>query len=194
MGFAQAQSIEQLLLLQSNPDLARQLQQQFEEQNERREQLEVGVPTSDDTQVLNTDDAFADPNLLTQSTAPDTTEESVIQRYYRILAGEVLPIYGAQEFEQSQDAQLLFFNTMGKDYRLAAGDVLRVTLRGLAESDASYKIGRDGNLILPALAPFSVAGFTIAEAEKNFWTSYAMMMLRLRFTCRSRPHASSQFK
>ena len=42
---------------------------------------------------------------------------------------------------------------MGKDYRLAAGDVLRVTLRGLTESDASYKIGRDGNLILPALAP-----------------------------------------
>jgi protein involved in polysaccharide export with SLBB domain len=54
---------------------------------------------------------------------------------------------------------------MGKDYRLAAGDVLRVTLRGLTESDASYKIGRDGNLILPALAPFSVAGLSIAEAE-----------------------------
>ena len=54
---------------------------------------------------------------------------------------------------------------MGKDYRLAAGDVLRVTLRGLTESDASYKIGRDGNLILPALAPFSVAGLSIAKAE-----------------------------
>ena len=61
----------------------------------------------------------------------------------------------------------MFFNTMGKDYRLAAGDVLRVTLRGLTESDASYKIGRDGNLILPALAPFSVAGLTIAEAESK---------------------------
>ena len=54
---------------------------------------------------------------------------------------------------------------MGKDYRLAAGDVLRVTLRGLTESDASYKIGRDGNLILPALPPFSVAGLSIAKAE-----------------------------
>jgi protein involved in polysaccharide export with SLBB domain len=167
MGLAQAQSIEQLMLLQSNPDLVQQLQQQLEKQNESREPLEVGVPTSRDRKVLNTDDAVADPGLLTQSTAPDATEESVIQRYYRILAGDVLPIYGAQEFEQSQDAQLLFFNTMGKDYRLAAGDVLRVTLRGLAESDASYKIGRDGNLILPALAPFSVAGFTIAEAEEK---------------------------
>ena len=167
MGFAQAQSIEQLMLLQSNPELAQQLQQQFEGQNEKREPLEVGVPTSGDTQVLNADDAFADPGLLTQSTAPDTNEVSVIQRYYSILAGDVLPVYGAQEFEQSQDAQLLFFNTMGKNYRLAAGDVLRVTLRGLAESDASYKIGRDGNLILPALAPFSLAGFTIAEAEKK---------------------------
>ena len=191
---AQAQSIEQLMLLQSNPGLAQQLQQQLDGQNERREPLEVGVPTSGDTQVLNTDDAFTDPGLLTQSTAPDTTEESVIQRYYRILAGEVLPIYGAQEFEQSQDAQLLFFNTMGKDYRLAAGDVLRVTLRGLAESDASYKIGRDGNLILPSLAPFSVAGYTIAEAEKKLLNVLRYDDASAAVYMSLRPHASSQFK
>ena len=125
----------------------------------------AGVPTSGEIKVLNADDAIADPSLLTQSRASNTREESVIQRYYSILTRDVLPIYGAAEFGQSQDTQLLFFNTMGKDYRLAAGDVLRVTLRGLTESDASYKIGRDGNLILPALAPFSVAGLSIAKAE-----------------------------
>jgi protein involved in polysaccharide export with SLBB domain len=162
---AQAQSVEQLLRLQSNPSLARQLQDQLGTKGKERGTPEVGVPTSGETQVLNTDDALVDPGLLTQSAAPQTSEESVTQRYYRILAGEILPIYGAREFAQSQDPELLFFNTMGKDYRLAAGDVLRVTLRGLTESDASYKIGRDGNLILPALAPFSVAGLTIAEAE-----------------------------
>ena len=162
---AQAQSVEQLLLLQSNPSLAQQLQDQLGTNGKERGTPEVGVPTSGETRVLNTDDAFSDPGLLTQSTAPQTSEESVTQRYYRILAGEILPIYGAREFAQSQNPELLFFNTMGKDYRLAAGDVLRVTLRGLTESDASYKIGRDGNLILPALAPFSVAGLTIAEAE-----------------------------
>jgi len=162
---AQAQSVEQLLRLQSNPSLAQQLQNQFGTSRNERGPQEVGVPTSGATQALNADDAFTDPGLLTQSTAPQSSEESVTQRYYRILAGEILPIYGAREFAQSQDPKLLFFNTMGKEYRLAAGDVLRVTLRGLMESDTSYKIGRDGNLILPALAPFSVAGLTIAEAE-----------------------------
>ena len=127
----------------------------------------VGVPTSGDTQVLNTDDAFTDPGLLTQSTAPDTTEESVVQRYYRILAGDVLPIYGAQEFEQSQDAQLLFFNTMGKDYRSRRRRPAR-HVEGPNESDAGYKIGRDGKLILPALAPFSVQGLQLPRPKKTF--------------------------
>ena len=166
-SLAYAQTAEQLMLLQANPGLAQQLQNQLGAQAGGGVTSDAGVPTSGETQVLNADDAVADPSLLTQSTAPTTQDESVIQRYYRILAGETLPIYGAAEFAQSQDTQLLFFNTMGKDYRLAAGDVLRVTLRGLTESDASYKIGRDGNLILPALAPFSVAGLTITEAESK---------------------------
>ena len=92
--------------------------------------------------------------------------ESVIQDYYRIWTGDI-DIYGAAEFAQQQDNQLLFFNTMGKDYRLAAGDVIRVTLRGLTESDQSLKIGRDGNLILPSLPPILVSGFTIAEVEEK---------------------------
>ena len=162
---AHAQTAEQLMLLQANPGLAQQLQNNLGAQGGGGISEGAGVPTSGEIKVLNADDAVADPSLLTQSTASNTREESVIQRYYSILARDVLPIYGAAEFGQSQDTQLLFFNTMGKDYRLAAGDVLRVTLRGLTESDASYKIGRDGNLILPALAPFSVAGLSIAKAE-----------------------------
>ena len=162
---ASSQTAEQQMFLQANPGLAQQLQRQVGAQNNSGTSEGAGVPTSGEIKVLNADDAVSDPSLLTQSRASDAREESVIQRYYSILTRDVLPIYGAAEFGQSQDTQLLFFNTMGKDYRLAAGDVLRVTLRGLTESDASYKIGRDGNLILPALPPFSVAGLSIAKAE-----------------------------
>lgn len=162
-----SQTAEQQMFLQANPSLAQQLQKQVGAQTNSGTSEGAGVPTSGEIKVLNADDAIADPSLLTQSRASNTSEESVIQRYYSILTRDVLPIYGAAEFGQSQDTQLLFFNTMGKDYRLAAGDVLRVTLRGLTESDASYKIGRDGNLILPTLAPFSVAGLSIAKAENK---------------------------
>jgi protein involved in polysaccharide export with SLBB domain len=161
-----SQTAEQQMFLQANPGLAQQLQRQLGAQKSSGPSKGAGVPTSGEIKILNADDAVADPSLLTQSRASNAREEeSVIQRYYSILTRDDLPIYGAAEFGQSQDTQLLFFNTMGKDYRLAAGDVLRVTLRGLTESDASYKIGRDGNLILPALPPFSVAGLSIAKAE-----------------------------
>ena len=124
---AYAQTAEQLMLLQANPGLARQLQNNLGAQGGGGISGGAGVPTSGEIKVLNADDAVADPGLLTQSRASNTREESVIQRYYSILARDVLPVYGATEFGQSQDTQLLFFNTMGKDYRLAAGDVLRVT-------------------------------------------------------------------
>ena len=162
---AQAQSSQELQLLRQNPGLAQQfmgnggvLQQDAQTQN---------IPTAPKPRTLNAEDALENQNVLLQSQAGPTIEESVIQRYYRILTGELLDVYGAQEFGQQQDNQLLFFNTMGKDYRLAAGDVLRVTLRGLTESDQTYTIGRDGNLILPSLAPIAVSGLSIAEAEEK---------------------------
>ena len=132
-----SQSAEQLMLFDSNSKLVQEAQRRLGNQTTERKQVEIGVPTSKGTQILNTDDAISDSELLLQSTAPDNLnktapgalEDSVVQRYYGILSGEVLPIYGVQEFAQSQDQQLLFFNTMGKNYRLAAGDVVRVTLR-----------------------------------------------------------------
>ena len=162
---AQSQTAEQLLLLQSNPGLASELQGMTRGNAQPTDG--IGVPTADGTEALNAQDAIADPDLLLQSTSRAERAESVIQHYYRILTGDILDIYGADEFAQQQDNQLLFFNTMGKDYRLAAGDVIRVTLRGLTESDQSLKIGRDGNLILPSLPPILVSGFTIAEVEEK---------------------------
>ena len=162
----QAQTLQDLQLLQSQGALLEQLRGARSPDPALRNG-NSGVPTSDGAATLNADDAARDPGLLVQSTAPETTELSVIQRYYQILTGAALPVYGVAEFQQSQDSGLLFFNTMGKDYRLAAGDVLRVTLRGLLESDATYKVGRDGNLILPNLAPLRVAGVTIADAEQQ---------------------------
>jgi protein involved in polysaccharide export with SLBB domain len=162
----QAQTLQDLQLLQSQGALLEQLRG-ARTADPALSSGNSGVPTSDGVATLNANDAARDPNLLIQSTAPETAQLSVIQRYYQILTGAALPVYGVAEFQQSQDSGLLFFNTMGKDYRLAAGDVLRVTLRGLLESDATYKVGRDGNLILPNLAPLRVAGVTIADAEQQ---------------------------
>ena len=162
---ANSQSIEELLLLQSKSNL--QKLQNSLGTTPLIDSVSSGVPTSDPSFIPNADSTASGENSIIQSAAPEHQNESVVQRYYSILTGERLPVYGIAEFQQEQDSRLLFFNTMGKDYRLAAGDVLRVTLRGLYESDATYKIGRDGNLILPSLAPLNVSGVTINEAENK---------------------------
>ena len=90
------------------------------------------------------------------------------------MTGQALRVYGADEFRQTQDKNLIFFNSIGQDYRLAAGDVLRVTLRGFEEVDQTVQIGRDGFLVLSNLPPIQVSGHTIGKVEERL-----LDMLRL---------------
>ena len=163
---AWGQTAEQMILLQKNPGLAETLKSQINNQK-NLEAPSAGVPTSKEPRELNATDSLTDPSIVTQSIAPADSKDSVIQRYYRVLSEQSLPIYGSSEFSQKQDKSILFFNTMGKDYRLAAGDVVQVTIRGRTMGDATHKIGRDGNLILPSIAPVLVSGSTITEAEEK---------------------------
>jgi hypothetical protein len=116
---AHAQSAQELQLLRQNPGLAQQFMENggVIKQNAQTQ----NIPTAQKPRTLNAEDALDNQNVLLQSQARPSTEESVIQRYYRILTGELLDVYGAQEFAQQQDNQLLFFNTMGKDYRPRCG-------------------------------------------------------------------------
>jgi len=160
-----SQTIEQQILLENNPALLKDITEKIDEKNNRN--FKSGMPSSPSARQLNADDVRLDSNSLVQSVAPVETAESVIQRYYRVLAGEKLPVYGAKEFSQEQDPNLVFFNTIGKNYRLAPGDVVRITLRGRTQSSDSYKIKTDGSLILPNLAPITVSGMSIVEAEER---------------------------
>lgn len=126
-----------------------------------------GVPSAPDATTANAQDISKNQTLLIQSKGRDAAARSVVQRYFQILTGSVLEVYGSKEFSQQQDAQLLFFNTMGKAYRLAPGDIVRVTIRGLSQANQTHKIGRDGNLILNDLPPIQVSGLTIEEVEQN---------------------------
>jgi protein involved in polysaccharide export with SLBB domain len=129
-----------------------------------------GMPNAEAPQTLNADSIEDEPELIFQSQGVKTEAPSVIAKYFEILTGKQLAVYGASEFNQQQDSSLLFFNTMGRDYRLAPGDVLKITLRGFQELDTTVKIGRDGNLTLNNLAPFNVTGFSISEVESRLLT------------------------
>ena len=62
-------------------------------------------------------------------------EKSMLMKYFYALTGEDLNIYGSNEFNQTQDDSLLFFNTIGKNYQLAPGDTIQITTTGLSPSN-----------------------------------------------------------
>ncbi|MDB0043791.1 SLBB domain-containing protein [Planktomarina temperata] len=167
-----AQGVDLQRLLQNDPDLQKQIDALSLGNSQRNDTL--GVPTSQPPQLLNSNDLRGNPALIFQSEVQSPQGKSVLSQYFSILVGQALRVYGADEFRQTQDENLIFFNTTGQDYRLAAGDVLRVTLRGFEEVDQTVQIGRDGFLVLSNLPPIQVSGHTIGKVEERL-----LDMLRL---------------
>lgn len=166
---ASAQNAISTELLLAQPGIASQLEGIA--QSSQSDNTTSGTPTSNAANAANSNNIILDNDVLIQSAGNEAKPQNVVQEYFQILTGRTLEVYGASEFSQKQDNQLLFFNTIGQDYRLAPGDVIRVTLRGLSSSDKSYKIGNSGQLILPDLPPIPVSGLTISEVENRIKSS-----------------------
>ena len=78
---------------------------------------------------------------LTIATNQNTESmKSLSNRYFEALTGLDLRIYGSNEFNQPQDDTLLFFNTIGKNYQLAPGDTIQITITGLSPSNKIIKL------------------------------------------------------
>jgi protein involved in polysaccharide export with SLBB domain len=167
-----AQDLDLQRLLQNDPNLKAQIDA-LSSSNAKPDES-FGVPASRAPLVLNSNDLRDNRAIILQSEGQPSETQSVLSQYFSILTGQKLRVYGAEEFRQTQDEGLVFFNTTGQNYRLAAGDVLRVTLRGFQELDQTVKIGRDGYLVLNKLPPIQVSGLPIAKVEEQL-----LDMLRL---------------
>ena len=158
-----AQNADLQLLLKQNPSLLKNIPNAPTGQNLANNQ--TGVPNATSARTPNAEALAQGSDIIFQSQARKATGTSIVKRYFSVLSGETLPVYGAAEFSQQQNQELLFFNTMGRDYRLGAGDIVRLTLRGLNELDTTLKIAQDGKMVVDNLPPVSLNGKTIAQAE-----------------------------
>jgi protein involved in polysaccharide export with SLBB domain len=93
-------------------------------------------------------------------------EKSMLMRYFYALIGEDLNIYGSNEFNQPQDEGLLFFNTIGKDYQLAPGDIIQVTITGLSPSNENYQVMNDGTITLENVYPLNVSNLNLNQVSE----------------------------
>ena len=93
-------------------------------------------------------------------------KQSMSSRYFYALVGEDLNIYGSNEFNQPQDDSLLFFNTIGKNYQLAPGDTIQITITGLYPSNENYQVMNDGTISLENVYPLSVNNLKLSQVSK----------------------------
>ena len=119
------------------------------------------IPRAKNAEILDTFDLPVD----FQGEAEEPKKVSTFVNYYKMLTGLELPIYGTSEFSQKQSDELLFFNIMDDQYQLAPGDLIRVTLYGLDNTDTLVSVERDGTIIIENLRPINAAGMTIENLE-----------------------------
>ena len=120
---------------------------------------------SENQNVANTDKNLK-INLSQEINPRDINEKSMLMRYFYALIGEDLNIYGSNEFNQPQDDSLLFFNTTGKNYQLAPGDTIQITITGLSSSNENYQVMNDGTITLENVNPLNVNNLNLNQVSK----------------------------
>jgi protein involved in polysaccharide export with SLBB domain len=107
--------------------------------------------------------------MIDLSRAVDQREASkkpMLMKYFYALTGEDLNTYGSNEFNKLQDDGLLFFNTTGKNYQLAPGDTVQITITGLSSSNESYQVMNDGTISLENLYPINVSNLNLQQVSE----------------------------
>jgi protein involved in polysaccharide export with SLBB domain len=168
--FAQTISDENILKLFQNPTLSETLMPNIDFKEKADENLlskNQSIPNLD-----NSDEAKLE--LSTNYNQKNEETESIVQKYYNALTGENLNVYGSSEFKQDQDDGLLFFNTVGNDYRLAPGDTIKITVTGLSASNKDYQVMNDGTITLPNIYPLNVNGLTLDQVSKLLLSEFIL--------------------
>jgi protein involved in polysaccharide export with SLBB domain len=157
-SFAQSinnQDLQKLLI--ENPSLMKQLQQE----NPLIEEKLV----SENQRVTNTENDLQ-LGLSQAINHKQVNKKSMLSRYFYALIGEDLNIYGSNEFNRPQDDSLLFFNTIGKNYKLAPGDKIQITITGLNAVDNVIQVMNDGTITLKNIFPLNVSNLTLNQVSK----------------------------
>ena len=96
----------------------------------------------------------------------EANKKSMLMRYFYALVGKDLDIYGSNEFNQPEDDSFLFFNTIGKNYQLAPGDTIQITITGLSSSNKNYQVMNDGTITLEDIYPLNVDNLNLDQVSK----------------------------
>jgi len=146
-------------------DFVNKNQSLFENSKTEDNNLSIGKNLiSQRKNVLNTHDTTkVDLNINQKKN--EKNSKSILERYFHSLTNEMLDVYGASEFNQILNDNLLFFNTLGNNYQLAPGDIIQLTITGLDASNKSYQVENDGTITLENTYPINVNGLNLEQVK-----------------------------
>jgi protein involved in polysaccharide export with SLBB domain len=151
------------VFFQEDPSLLKQYKQTTENK-QTTETLKKPISINQNTPNLS---YYENLNNTADNTRGIIDKKSLVNRYFKALTGQSLNIYGSNEFNQPQNNELLFFNTIGKNYKLAPGDVIQVTITGLSSSNGTYQVMNDGTITLENIYPLMVNNMTLDQVNES---------------------------
>ncbi len=93
------------------------------------------------------------------------TPPSQFQRFVQEATGRLLPVYGSELFELPQGYVPDTALPAPADYILGPGDEVRVQIWGVLDYSSSHTIDRNGQITLPKVGVFTLAGVPMRDLE-----------------------------
>ena len=108
----------------------------------------------------------ANPPLQPQAAVPQRPSE--FQRFVQTATGRLLPVFGASFFGKPADTFTPVDNVpVSADYTVGPGDEIVVRAWGSIDIDFRAVVDRNGQISLPRIGTFSVAGVRAADLERH---------------------------
>ena len=103
-------------------------------------------------------------------------EPNEFQKYVLGVTGNFLPLYGADFFDNAQNSGVnLASAPVNDDYVLGAGDQLQIRVWGSTNGETAVTIDRNGQISLPKLGTFMMAGVKASQAQALIKSLFARL-------------------
>jgi protein involved in polysaccharide export with SLBB domain len=97
--------------------------------------------------------------------APKAPQPSQFQRFVQKSTGRMLPVFGSELFEGAPSYTADAALPAPAEYILGPGDEVRLQVWGAVEIGGSYTIDRNGQISVPKVGTFPVAGVALRDLE-----------------------------
>jgi protein involved in polysaccharide export with SLBB domain len=126
--------------------------------------------TADETERLQDNKALQDAlelqRLRRMSATPPKPGE--FQRFVEAATGRPLPLFGSRFFEETAAGFAPVDNVpVSSDYTVGPGDEIMVRIWGSLDSNLRVRVDRNGQISLPKVGTFTVAGVRASELQDN---------------------------